>query len=108
MRIRLRKWLDDFATAGWSKTDYWGIFYCVHALLIAKDADAVPELRRALELFKRQDAETKRNIAEAANGYTPQLLLDERRAQALVPDLERFLGTHPATIRREPLPSNLQ
>lgn len=106
LRNRLRIWLDDFGKGGWSKTDYWGVFYCVHALLIAQDADATPELRRALDMFKQRNAETERYIAEAASRYIPQLLLDEGRAQALVPDLERFLEKHPATDQQPP-PANL-
>ena len=107
VRIRLSKWLDDFATGGWSKTDYWGVFYCVHALLSAGDDDAVRELRRALEMFKKPNAETERYIDEAANRFTRRLLLDERKAQALLPELERFLAKHPATVRQPP-PANFQ
>jgi len=57
-------------------------------------------------MFKQRNAETERYIAEAASRYIPQLLLDEGRAQALVPDLEGFLEKHSATDRQPP-PANL-
>jgi hypothetical protein len=91
IRICLRKWLDNFDAGGWTKTDYWGVFYCVQALLIAKDRDALPELRRALTLFKSDNPETQRYVAEAPRGYTSKLMLNEQMAETLVSDLERFL-----------------
>jgi hypothetical protein len=97
VREGLRKWLHDFDAGGWNRTYCWGVFSYVHALLIAEDGDAVPDLRRVLTLFKTRNTETERYISEAASGYTSRVLLDQRRAQALVPELKHFLETHPAT-----------
>jgi hypothetical protein len=88
--------VDNYSGGGWDRTDYWGIFYTVHALLLAKDTVALPELRRGLVVLKKQDAQTKRYVEEGARGYASKLLLDERRAYTLVPDLERFLEDHPS------------
>jgi HEAT repeat protein len=91
VRNQLKKWLDNFDTGGWVKTDYWGIFYCVHALLIAEDTEALPELRRAFAMFKKPNSETDHYIVEASQGYTPRLLLDHSKAASLVSDLQEFL-----------------
>ena len=99
VRDRLRKWLDDFGAGGWNHTDYWGIFYYAHALLIAQDADAAPVLRRTLKLFSQPDIEMRRYLDEAARGYTLRVLLDEQSANTLVPDLESFLQKHPAPVQ---------
>jgi hypothetical protein len=98
VRARLKEWLDKFDTGGWVKTDYWGVFYCTHALLIVEDVDAIPQLRRALTLFKDGSDETRRYVSEAASGYTSKVLLDTTRAEALVPDLKRFLEKHPTAV----------
>jgi HEAT repeat protein len=100
VRARLKEWLDKFDTGGWVKTDYWGVFYCTHALLIAEDVDAIAQLRRALRLFKDGSDETRRYVSEAASGHTSKVLLDTTRGEALVPDLERFLEKHPTAVER--------
>jgi hypothetical protein len=92
LRNRLKGWLDNFDTGGWSKTDYWGVFYCVHALLITEDTTALPELRRAFAMFKKPNSEAERYIVEAAQGYTPRLLLNESKATSLISDLDAFLS----------------
>jgi HEAT repeat protein len=94
VQSRLKNWLDNYSAGGWNNTDFWGIFYCVHALLLAKDTDAIPELRRALVVLKKDDAKTQEYVRDDASGYSAKLLLDERSADTLVFDLEVFLKTH--------------
>ena len=93
IRSRLKSWLDDFAVHGWGGD--WDFFYCVHALLLANDTEAIPELSQALAVLKKDDAKTKEYIRDDTNGYSVKLLLDERKADTLVSDLEIFLKTHP-------------
>jgi hypothetical protein len=92
----LKNWLDNYSAGGWNNTDFWGIFYCVHALLLAKDIDAIPELRRALVVLKKDDTKTQEYVRDDASGYSSKLLLDEHSADTLVSDLEIFVRTHSA------------
>lgn len=95
IRNGLTKWLDNYAIGSWEHTDYWGIFYYVHALIIAQDTNAVPELCRALKVLKSNDQKTNEYVRDDANGYSRKLLLDERKAETLVSDLQAFLKANP-------------
>jgi hypothetical protein len=88
VRSGLKDWLNNYSAGGWNRTDFWGIFYRVHTLLLAKDVNSVSDLRRALDVLKTKDTETQRYIRDDANGYSRKLLLDERSAETLISDLE--------------------
>jgi hypothetical protein len=43
-------------------------------------------------MFKKPNSEAERYIVEAAQGYTPRLLLNESKATSLISDLDAFLS----------------
>lgn len=97
VRIQLNGWLDDFAVHGWGGN--WDFFYCIHALIMANDTEAISELRRALVVLKKGDAKTREYIRDDASGYSVKLLLDKSKSDTLVSDLELFLKTNSPAIQ---------
>jgi hypothetical protein len=95
MRSQLKVWLDNYSLGGWGHTDFWGIFYCVRALLIANDIEATPDFKRALLVFTKGDNPVQHYVDDDAHGYSGKLLLDESKADTLVSDLGVFLKEHP-------------